>query len=59
MEWDAVAFLKQLRAGDFDGRLNEELQRLSPGQLQIVEHVLERDQRRASASEHHEPKTEV
>jgi hypothetical protein len=36
MEWDAVAFLKQLRAGDFDDRLNEELQRLSPEQLQIV-----------------------
>jgi hypothetical protein len=59
MDWDADAFLKQLKAGEFDGRLNEVLQRLSPEQLQTVEHLLEREKRQPSASEQDEPETKT
>lgn len=59
MDWDADAFLKHLKAGEFDGRLNEVLQRLSPEQLQTVEHLLEREKRQPSAPEQDEPETKT
>ena len=42
MDWDAEAFLKKLKAGEFDGSLNDELLRLSPDQIQELEQFLER-----------------
>jgi hypothetical protein len=59
MDWDADAFLKKLKAGEFDGRLNEELQRLSPEQFQTIEHLLELEKEQAMASEHDETTTKI
>jgi hypothetical protein len=42
MDWDAEAFLKKLKAGEFDGSLNDELLRLSPDQIQELEQFLQR-----------------
>jgi hypothetical protein len=51
MDWDAEVFLAKLRAGGFDGSLNEELGRLSPEQLQAVEDLIKRKNQEAGSSE--------
>jgi hypothetical protein len=52
MDWDAEAFLKKLKAGEFDGSLHDELLRLSPEQVQELEQFLQRKNPEAWESEH-------
>ena len=42
MSWDSKQFAKELLAGDYDGKLSQELSRLSPDQLgEVIKSVAE------------------
>jgi len=52
MDWNAEAFLKKLKAGEFDSNLNDGLLRLSPDQIQELEQFLQRKNLGAWESEY-------